>query len=168
MKQQVEIYFQGEQAESMLFVVIGALAIVIAIWVFFSRKKAFYRGMAIPLVIVGIIQASVGATVWNRTPSDIANINVWLIKDHVRARTVEIPRMQAVMRSFVVYRYAEIFLMIAGLAIILMQKEANFLKGFGAGLFAQATILLIADFFAERRGAIYLQQLIDFFGPPLS
>jgi hypothetical protein len=164
MKQHIETYFQSERSESLIFISLGVLAVFIAGWFWFSAKPEFYRGMALPLLLVGIIQLVVGGTVYVRSPKDTAAVTEMTTSAPEKIKTVEIPRMQTVMKNFVIYRYVEIGLIILGLALILMNKEVNLWKGVGAGLFAQATVMLVADFFAEKRGKIYLQQLADFVG----
>lgn len=164
MKEYIETYFQSERSESLIFLAMGLLAILLAGWFWFSTKPEFYRGMAWPLLLVGIIQLVVGGTVFVRSPKDIVAVNEMTVSAPGKIKTVEIPRMETVMKNFVIYRYVEIALMIIGLALIIMNKDINFWKGAGAGLFAQAALMLLADYFAEKRGKVYLQQLLDYLG----
>jgi hypothetical protein len=164
MKQYIETYFQSERSESLVFVALGVLAVLLAGWFWFSARPEFYRGMAWPLLLVGIIQLVVGGTVYVRSPKDIVTVSEMTASAPEKIKSVEIPRMETVMKNFVIYRYVEIALMILGLAFIMINKDINFWKGVGAGLFAQATLMLIADYFAEKRGKVYLQQLMDFLG----
>lgn len=164
MKEHIETYFQSERSESLIFLAMGVLAVLLAGWFWFSAKPEFYRGMAWPLLLVGIIQLIVGGTVFVRSPKDIVAVNEMTASSPDKIKTVEIPRMETVMKNFVIYRYVEMALMIIGLALIIMNKDVNFWKGVGAGLFAQAALMLIADYFAEKRGKVYLQQLLDYLG----
>lgn len=164
MKQSIEAYFQSEKSESVLFLALGVLALGMAGWFLLSAKPEFYRGMAWPLLLVGIIQLVVGGTVYVRSPKDIKVVTEMTETAPDKIKSVEIPRMETVMKNFVIYRYTEIALMILGLALILMNKDVNYWKGMGAGLLAQATLMLAADYFAEKRGKVYLQQLMDFLG----
>ncbi len=164
MKQHIETYFQAEKSESLIFISLGVLAITLAGWFWFSAKPEFYRGMAWPLLLVGVIQVVVGGSVYVRAPRDIKTVTQMTETAPDKIKSVEIPRMKTVMKNFVIYRYSEIALMMVGLALILMNKDINFWKGVGAGLFAQATVMLLADYFAEKRGKVYIQQLMDFLG----
>lgn len=77
----------------------------------------------------------------------------------------EIPRMEIVNRNFIIYRWVEIVLSIIGLVCIYFFKGnlANvFWFGFGIALFAQAIIMLCADYFAEQRALIYTKGLQNF------
>lgn len=127
--------------------------------VFVFLKAGILQRHGWPVLLVGIIQIVVGGSVYTRSPKDIVAVTEMTPE---KIKTEEIPRMETVMRSFVLYRYVEIALIIIGLGLILMNKDIIFWKGVGAGLFAQATVMLVADYFAEKRGKVYLQQLLDF------
>jgi hypothetical protein len=81
--------------------------------------------------------------------------------DKEKIKTEEIPRMETVMKNFLIYRYVELVLMIAGLILMFTFKENEFVKGVGIGLFIQAGLMLTLDFFAEKRGHEYLTFLIN-------
>ena len=71
----------------------------------------------------------------------------------------EIPRMHKVMQNFVIYRYAEIAMILLGILVYFVFAKFEFWSGLGLALFIQASILLILDYFAERRGFVYLKYL---------
>lgn len=151
-------YFNAERAESLLFILAGALAIAAALFFWIKTTDSFYRGMAYPLAAVALIQLTVGTTVYLRTPADIARAETYM-SDTEKIAKVEIPRMEAVMANFELYRKIEIGLMIAGLLLFFFFKENLTVKGVGAGLFVQAGLMLILDLFAEARGTAYLNAL---------
>ena len=73
--------------------------------------------------------------------------------------------METVMKNFVVYRYTEIAFILFGVALFfLFQKEPNgkFWSGLGVGLFIMAVFALGTDYFAEKRGRVYLKGLKEF------
>jgi hypothetical protein len=70
--------------------------------------------------------------------------------------------MKTVMTNFVIYRLVEIAFIITGIVLIfLFRLHAGkaFWYGFGVALAIQAGILLGADYFAEKRGKIYVNEL---------
>jgi hypothetical protein len=74
----------------------------------------------------------------------------------------EIPRMEAVMKNFILYRYFEIVLAVTGIVLFFYFRTnaaKQFWCGLGIGLAAMAALALFADYFAEKRGHIYLQGL---------
>ena len=70
--------------------------------------------------------------------------------------------MKKVLRNFVIYRYVEIALIILGIVLMYSSMNDTFWRGIGLGLFIQASIVLSLDFFAERRGHIYMEYLQEF------
>ena len=68
-KADIEKYFSAEKSESLLFVLIGAAAVIAAIVFFFFIKTNFYKGAAIPLLLVGMLLGIAGFTVYKRSDS---------------------------------------------------------------------------------------------------
>ena len=158
-------YFLAEKQESLLFLIVGIAAIALAVVFYFFIKinPSFFKGAAIPLVAIGIIQCIVGYTVYARSDRqrmDIAyNIGV---EPTSFTRTTELPRMENVMKNFAIYRYVEILLALAGLGLFLYFRndETKMLwKGLGLALAIQALLMLGADYFAEKRGDVYSKEL---------
>lgn len=158
-------YFVAEKQESLLFLVVGITAIALSMVFFFFMKTApsFFRGAAIPLVLVGIIQLVVGYTVFARSDKqriDIAyNMGIEPLKF---TKSKELPRMEAVMKNFVIYRWTEITLIIAGLVLFFLFRgnpDRSFWYGLGFTLSIQATLMLCTDHFAEKRGEAYTKEL---------
>jgi hypothetical protein len=80
-------------------------------------------------------------------------------------RQHELPRMQKVMRNFILYRYVEIFLFVAGLGLFFYFRNSpghSFWRGFGLTLAVMTFITYVADHFAEKRGADYTNGLMNF------
>jgi hypothetical protein len=67
--------------------------------------------------------------------------------------------MEKVIKNFVLYRYFEIVMIFSGLILMYSLPNCDFWRGFGSGLFMQCFILLSLDFFAEKRGHVYLNYL---------
>lgn len=152
-------YFTGEKAESYIFLVLGIVGIVIGCYLFWVRCSSFWKGFAIPLILVALLEIIVGTTIIYRSPKDIKRVESYVKNEQSKILTDEIPRMEKVMRNFVMFRYTEIALMMMGILIYLAFAKFDFWKGLGLGLFIQASIVLTLDYFAESRGSIYLDYL---------
>lgn len=161
-------YFIAEKQESLLFIIIGALAFLLSILFFFFIKSnpTFFKGAAIPLMIIGLILGIVGYTVYarsNKQRLDVAyNIG---IEPGRFINSQELPRMRKVMKNFIIYRYTEIALAVAGLILFFyfrLNTDRQFWAGLGIALTIMALTALFADYFAERRGALYMKELTDF------
>ena len=112
-----------------------------------------------PLIIIAVIQLLVGGAVFIRSPKDIARVEIMCSSNHHALTTEEIPRMETVMKNFVVYRGVEIALAAVGVILILAQIFGSIGQGFGTGLLIQSLLMLVADYFAMKRGQLYLDWL---------
>ena len=152
-------YFDGEKAESYIFILIGVIALAMAFYFIFALKASFWKGVAIPFIIVALLEFVVGYTIITRSPKDTARVETFLKTEPQSIKTHEIPRMEKVLSNFVIFRYVEIALIILGIVLMYSSMNDTFWRGIGLGLFIQAGIVLSLDFFAERRGHIYLEYL---------
>jgi drug/metabolite transporter (DMT)-like permease len=166
----VHKYFMGEKQESLLFLIVGIAAVLAAMvfYFFIKTNPSFYKGMAIPLFLIGLIQGVVGYTVYARSDKQRMDIAYNLGTEPVLyGKNTELPRMKTVMKNFVIYRWTEIALILVGVVLVFIFRsnpDRSFLFGIGITLAIQAAIMLGADQFAEQRGRIYqheLQKLIS-------
>lgn len=166
-KTDIEKYFTAEKSESLLFLSIGIAGVVAAVIFFFFLKTNFYKGAAIPLVLIGLLLGIVGFTVYKRSNADRIRVTYAFDMNPQDLTQKELPRMQTVMKNFVAYRWVEIVLAIAGIVLFLYfsnNAAQIFWKGFGLTLAIMALLALTADYFAETRGRKYMNQLLEFTG----
>ena len=161
-------YFIAEKQESLLFLIAGILAITLAIvFLFFMKSNlSFYKGTAIPLLVIGLIQGVVGYTIWARSDKQRIDVAYKIGMEPVGfVKGEELPRMQTVNKNFVIYRYTEIALTLIGLVLIFLLRnnsEKIFWYGLGITLTIQSLIMLGADYFAEKRALDYTKQIESF------
>jgi drug/metabolite transporter (DMT)-like permease len=164
-KADIEKYFVAEKQESLLFVIIGIAVIVIAFIGLFYWKTQFWKGASIPLLLIAVIQIIVGYTVYARSDQQRTNIVYAFDMDPSKLQNEELPRMKEVNKNFVIYRWIEIILSAAGIALALVYKsnpDKQFIVGIGVALALQAIIMLSADFIAEKRAVDYSNGLANF------
>lgn len=155
----IEKYFNAEKAESLLFILVGIAAIAVAVYFVLKLKQPFHNGMAVSLIAIALIQIIVGTSVYFRSPKDILRVNQIVQIEKSKIQQEEIPRMEIVMKNFVIYRWIEILLLIIGLVLAFTFSTQTFWKGIGLGLAIQSGFMLLLDYFAESRGAVYLDYL---------
>jgi hypothetical protein len=155
-------YFNGEKAESYIFIFIGVIACAMALYFIFVLKTSFWKGVAIPFIVVSCLEFVVGYAIVTRSSKDINRVEHFVKSEPQNIKTLEIPRMEKVLSNFVIYRYVEIALIILGIILMYSSMNDTFWRGIGLGLFIQASIVLSLDFFAERQGHIYVQYLNEF------
>ncbi len=158
-------YFIAEKQESLLFLIIGIAAILLAVicWFFIKTNPPFFKGAAIPLIVIGLIQCVVGFTVYTRSDKQKADVAYNIGMEPVSfVKQKEYPRMKTVMKNFVIYRWLEIAFIITGIVLIFLFRtnpDKTFWYGFGITLALQGVIMLGADYFAEKRGKVYTEEL---------
>ncbi len=164
-KADIERYFIAEKNESVLFIIVGLVAIVLALVFFFYLKTNWHKGAAIPFLMVGIMHLMVGITIYKRSDADrLRNVYAYDMNPQ-ELKTKELPRMEKVNKNFVVLRYVEIALLLIGLGLIFSFKnnfDKTFWVGLGIALAIEAVVSLGADHFAEKRAKAYTKGLIEF------
>ncbi len=158
----IEKYFLAEKQESLILLVLGIVAIIVALVAIFAIKTSIWKGVAIPLIVLGMIQAAVGYVIYNRSDEQRVS-NVYAVDMNPdKLIKEEIPRMQKVAKNFTIYKWAEVALIAVGIALFFMYKsrpEKALLYGVGLALIIQGIVLLTADFIAAKRADNYLRQL---------
>lgn len=157
MQEQMVRYFAEEKAESWLFILVGVVALGASVWLL--RTGSSYRGMAYPLIAVGLIQIVVGGSVAFRTDAQVAALTAQLASSPSAFQLAEVPRMEVVMRNFTLYKGIEIALLLVGVALTYAFRQKELVYGIGVGLVMQASLMLVLDLFAERRGDEYLSAI---------
>jgi hypothetical protein len=158
----IQSYFETEKKAAFIALAIGLVACSVGSGFFISAKPPFYAGLALALVAIGVIQVIVGTSVARRSDFQILDLQKLLSDAPEDFVQLESSRMEKVMRNFRLFKWIEIALILIGLILFFLNDELVFSKGLGAGLFTQATIMLVFDFFAEKRGkeyASYVQEM---------
>jgi membrane protein YdbS with pleckstrin-like domain len=161
----IEQYFAAEKQAGLVFLSFGIVAVLAAIIFLFVLKTPFYRGAAIPLILVGLIAGGIGFTIYKRSDEDrIRNVYAYDLNPG-DLKQKEFPRMQKVMKSFRVIIIAEVVFLVASIFLFFYFRtnEAKQLwSGVGAGLLIMIVIALALAISAERRAAVYTKGLETF------
>ncbi len=164
-KRDIEAYFIAEKQESLLFLVIGMVALGLAGYFYFIQKSPVYKGLAIPLLVIGIIQVVVGFTVYTRSDRQrIENVYAYDMSPS-KLQQEELVRMKTVNKNFQVYKWLEIGCLAAGVLLVILNCKATnrqFLLGIGVGLLIEAVFMLGADYFAAKRAIRYTNGIEEF------
>lgn len=155
----IKDYFTAEKNESLIFMFFGLLTISFSVYALVKWGEAFYKGFAIPVILIGLIQIVVGSTVYFRTDKQMTELETLYLTDKSTFAKKEIPRMEVVMKNFSLFKKIEIAFVLTGLALILLAPSRQFWLGIGVGMLLQGALMLTADIFAERRGKTYLAQI---------
>jgi hypothetical protein len=150
-------YFTAEKQESLLFILVGLIAVGVGIWLWLNGHRL--RSMAFPLVAVAAIQILVGTSVYLRTDRQVAALVAQRDAVPVEMKVQEEARMAVVMKNFGLYKIIEIALLGIGIALVLFMRPSDLAVGIGAGLIIQSAFMLTLDMFAEFRAETYIAAL---------
>lgn len=164
-KTNIEQYFSAEKEGSLFFLSVGIVAVIAALIIFFVLKTPFYKGAAIPMIIVGLIAGGIGFTIYKRSDDDrIRNVYAYdLNPDELKQK--EYPRMQKVMKSFKAIIVAEVVLLATAIFLFFYFRTnpaQQFWSGVGAGLFIMTVAALLLDVSAQSRASVYTKGLESF------
>jgi hypothetical protein len=148
-------YFQGEKQSALAWGAAGVIAVVVALGVW--RLASEYRAFAIPVVIFGVIQLGLAASLALRTDGRVARYEAELRADAAKVRESERGRIRGINRAFVAIECVEIAVWLTGVALAFAghgRARATMLA-VGMGLALQASAMLVLDLAAHRRSNAY-------------
>jgi len=157
MKDQLVRYFQAEKAESALFLLAAAAAVVISLVLINSANE--YRWMAAPLLAIALLQGVVGGTVLLRTNQQVLRLTDQLDTDPLDYRAAELARMERVARDFRIYKTLEIAVLLGGLVLTYALRSRIDWYAVGVGCIAQGALMLVFDLVAEHRADVYVEHI---------
>ena len=164
-KTDIEKYFNAEKNESLLIIMIGIVAIVLAIVFFFYLKSNWHKGAAVPLLIVGFMHLVIGSVVFKKSDKDRIRVTYAYDMNPGDISSKEIPHIELVNKNLIIYRYIEIVLLLVGIGVYFFFKskpDKGFWVGVGITLAIEAAVSLGAVYFAEKRATDYTNQLKEF------
>ena len=161
-KQDIEKYFLAEKQLSLAIIVTGSIAIALALIFLLALKTSFFKGTALPLLVIGLLQLAAGIAVYKTADKDrIRNVYA-LDMNPSQLKNEEVPRMQQVLKKFAIIKWVEAALVVTGLLLIYYNRanvNQAFWYGLGITLTIQVVIMLFADYSAEKRAQQYTKGL---------
>jgi len=165
-KADIEKYFLAEKNAALFFLILGVVAIIASVIFFAVIKTNWYKGFAVPLFIIGILQGMVGLQVY-KTADEYRKDNVFAYDlNPAKLESRELARMQKVKKQLTVLLIAEALFFAAAVVLFLLYKNnagAAIWRGLAFGLMLQALVSLGFDLLAINRAKIYLYGLQSFF-----
>jgi hypothetical protein len=155
----MQIYFQGEKIEALVFILpLGLLSIVFSAWLLTDNPSSFARGVATPFLLMGLLMTTVGAVVGYRAPGQVAVLEQTFRSNPQVTQQTEAARMDKINKAWPKYLAIWTLFGIVGLALR-FATSMDFLQGLGIALVFFAGVGLMVDGFAERRTHPYIATL---------
>lgn len=165
----IEQYFLSEKNAGLMLMIAGAVAIIVAVVFLVFIKANMYKGIAVPLVILGIAQLVMGYAPYSKSDKHrIDNVYAFDMNPG-RLNTEELPRMQKMTGSVKLFLGIEIAALALGIILILTNRhDANTISakglwlGIGIGLAVQSLIFFSVDLFVLKNAKRYTAGLEQF------
>lgn len=161
-KTDIEKYFLAEKQSALMILIIGAVAILIGLIFFFIFKSSLFKGAAIPLLALGIMECVVGYSIQKRSDDDRVKLVYAYDMNPQQLKTEELPRLQDVNKKFIIYQAVEVGFVLAGIILMLLYNgisERSFWVGFGLTLVIQGVLLFGMETMAAQRAKEYSRKL---------
>ncbi len=164
-KTDIEQYFAAFKNEQLFLIIVGAIALIVAIILFVGLKTQWYKGFALPLAVFAVL--NMGAGFSNYRKADILKVrNVYNYDLHPELlKTKELPRLKEMNQNFTVLIYVNISILFAAAFIFFYfkKKEGNeYYMGVAASLFLVAVLSVVMYSVLKGRSADYETGILEF------
>jgi hypothetical protein len=152
-------YLRGEKLEALVFILpLGLASLVFGAWLLTDAKEPFFRGVAAPFLVLGLVLTIVGGSVGFRTPAQVERLSAAFVAEPEKTRAEEQARMEKVNKAWPVYLTAWATFTVVGLLLRFALKN-EFARGIGIALVFFGGVGMLIDGFAERRAHPYTRAL---------
>ena len=164
-KENIEQYFSAFKNEQIFLMVLGVVALIVALVFFVGFKTEWYKGFALPLAVFAVL--NMGAGFLNYKKADILKVrNTYNYDLHPELlRTKELPRIQEMKQNFTVLIYVNTSIIFAAAFIFFhfKKKDGNeYYMGVAASLFIVAMLSVIMYSVLKSSSKEYERRIIDY------
>ena len=164
-KENIEQYFSAFKNEQIFLIILGAVALIVALVFFVGFKTEWYKGFALPLAVFAVL--NMGAGFSNYKKADFLKVrNMYNYDLHPELlRTKELPRIQEMEQNFTVLIYVNISIIFAAAFIFFYFKKkegSEYYMGVAASLFIVAVLSVIMYSVLKSRIKEYERGIIDY------
>ncbi len=174
-KADIEQYFIAEKNAALLFLILGAAAVLIAVVFFIFLKFPIYKGAAWSLIILGTLQMGMGYTIYARSDKQRIDTVYAYDMNPGKLKAEEFPRIKKAIKGITVFLALEFVLLAAGILLIWANRlffvnmqpgGSAFWVGIGVVFIIQSLVLSGTGYLAYKRGKEYTVKLQHFISKP--
>lgn len=164
-KENIEQYFSAFKNEQIFLIILGAVALIVALIFFVGFKTEWYKGFALPLAVFAVLYMGAGFS--NYKKADILKVrNTYNYDLHPELlRTKELPRIQEMKQNFTVLIYVNISIIFAAAFIFFYFKKkdgSEYYMGVSASLFLVAILSVVIYVVMMNSSRNYERGIIDY------
>jgi len=164
-KENIEQYFSAFKNEQIFLIILGAVALIVALIFFVGFKTEWYKGFALPLAVFAVL--NMGAGFSNYKKADILKVrNTYNYDLHPELlKTKELPRIREMNQNFTVLIYVNISILFAAAFIFFYFKRkdrSEYYTGVAASLFLVAIFSIGMYVVMMNSSRNYEREIIDY------
>jgi hypothetical protein len=159
----IKKFYSAQKAQSLLFIVLGILAIILSVYTLLGPIKTINWGFGIPFGIMGLFQIWLGINTLSKTKHELEFALNASKNNSTEIKDIEMVKISNLKKNYLFKNY--FFLGLNGIAIILLLGFGTYstLKGLGLALFVQSLIHISSLYFEKNRTETYLKWLNDYY-----
>ena len=112
-------YFKAEKKESLFWIGIGVVSVLLTFYFLLIKSHPYYNGLAYVLITIGVIQLVHGISAFKKGNLNMVSVDYFVQKDLDSIKSKEIPRMEVEMKHLTIYSWIEMGCIILGTVPIL-------------------------------------------------
>ena len=164
-KENIEQYFSAFKNEQIFLIILGAVALIVALIFFVGFKTEWYKGFALPLAVFAVL--NMGAGFSNYKKADILKVrNTYNYDLHPELlKTKELPRIREMNQNFTVLIYVNFSILFAAAFIFFYFKRkdrSEYYMGVAASLFLVAILSIGMYVVMMNSSRNYEREIIDY------
>lgn len=154
----IEKYFEAEKLQCIIGIFITMVCISLSVY-FLYLQKPLGQGLAYVFLPFSVLLLIICLSITIRAPKDIERVTTFFKTEPQKIQTVELPRMEKVMKNFVVIKRVEVLVFMVGLLLTIFCWKNELVTGLAIGLMIQGCMLYLFDHTAATRGKLYVDFL---------
>ena len=164
-KENIEQYFSAFKNEQIFLIILGAVALLVALVFFVGLKTEWYKGFALPLAVFAVL--NMGAGFSNYKKADFIKVrNMYNYDLHPELlRTKELPRIQEMKQNFTVLIYVNTSIIFAAAFIFFYFKKkdgSEYYMGVAASLFLVAILSVAIYSVMKSKSKEYANGIVEY------
>lgn len=164
-KPDIENYFISFKTENLVLMILGAVAVLLAVFFFIYNKTAWHRGFAVPVLVFGMMHCIAGYTNYKKADALRVKNTYTYNMNPSGFRIQELPRLKDLHKTTNKFIYINIGFIIAAIVLFFYFKKhpmENHYRGVASGLFIMAIITLGSSFYMQQKTKGYIKGIENF------
>lgn len=164
-KTDIENYFTTFKTENLVLIILGGVAVLLAIFFFAYYKTPWHKGFAVPVIVFGMMHCIAGYT--NYKKADALRVRNAYTYDMNPSglRIQELPRLKEQHKTTNKFIYLNIGFLAAAVFLFVYFRNkpmSDHYSGVAAGLFIMAMITLCSSLFMQYKTQEYIKGIESF------